>query len=85
MLPSPVRTASLPRALTKADLRWLACPACHGTLVFEETPSQQKVLQNKSVQPENGYVAITCTACNRSYPLEEGLPVLLTSRVTSSL
>jgi uncharacterized protein YbaR (Trm112 family) len=46
----------------------LACPKCRGTLRDAATASGS---------------ALVCDACGLSYPVEEGIPVLLIERATA--
>ena len=55
-------------ALLQSQLDYLVCPVCHGTLLLKETVEN---LQN-----------IVCTLCQRVYPVQDGLPVLIESRAT---
>jgi uncharacterized protein YbaR (Trm112 family) len=56
-----------PRPLTQADLNLLVCPICHGTLTLEAEPSP---------------ASIRCTACQRRYPIVDGIPILLPHRAS---
>ena len=53
--------------LAPDDLRWLVCPVCHTPLALEA---------------ESAPAAIRCTACQRRYPIVDGIPVLLSDRTS---
>jgi hypothetical protein len=55
----------MPAPITQADLRFLACPVCHGTLRLDENPVA---------------AAIVCETCRRRFPIVDGLPILLAAR-----
>ncbi|HJJ55400.1 MAG TPA: methytransferase partner Trm112 [Methanocorpusculum sp.] len=52
--------------------RWLldiiCCPICKGTLIITE---------NKSTNTEILDGVLTCTSCNRTYPISDGIADLL--------
>ena len=49
--------------IDKELLALLACPACHGDVQLESKTAQAP--------------KIICTRCQRSYPIVDGIPVLL--------
>ena len=53
----------------------LACPKCRGAL-------RDGVLGEKGAQSE--VPALVCVACALSYPVEQGIPVLLIERAMSN-
>ncbi|MGD0796145.1 MAG: Trm112 family protein [Acidobacteriaceae bacterium] len=61
--------------LTQHDLRWLVCPVCRQALTLESATGPQS-------PPESASAAATirCAACNRRYPIVDGIPVLLPGR-----
>jgi uncharacterized protein YbaR (Trm112 family) len=69
---SPYRIHWMPTPITQAGLRFLACPVCHGALLLPETI------------PDTLPARILCLSCHRSYPIVDGLPILLAARATLS-
>ncbi|HEX4652455.1 MAG TPA: Trm112 family protein [Granulicella sp.] len=53
--------------LTEADLRWVVCPVCLGSL-------------HLAGEGQLAGEAIRCVGCQRRYPVVDGLPVLLANR-----
>jgi uncharacterized protein len=49
------------KAFSPEMLAMLACPVCHGSLVFEAD-------------------TIRCTQCQRRYPIQDEIPILLADR-----
>lgn len=62
-------------------LETIVCPACHGQLVLEQTPVEQALVEQTLVeQTPVEQALVRCVACRRSYPIEDGIPVLLIAR-----
>jgi len=68
---APASEISAARPLTQADLCWLTCPVCRGSLAL--TPSEPA-----GTAPQT----IACTSCTRTYPVVDNLPILLADRAT---
>ncbi len=51
------------------SLALLACPTCHGPLQILSAPEQK----------------IFCTSCSLTYPIIDGIPVLIRERATQSI
>lgn len=52
-------------------LETIVCPVCHGHLAINP-------METSIVTPEQG--TIRCLECRRSYPIEDGIPILLAAR-----
>jgi uncharacterized protein YbaR (Trm112 family) len=62
-------------------LETIVCPVCHGRLELHlVTPAPRA---KDTSPPREAY--IRCVACRKSYPIEDGIPVLLVERVISEL
>jgi uncharacterized protein YbaR (Trm112 family) len=57
----------------------IVCPACHGRL--ELHPLTRTPLATDTPPLPEGH--IRCVACRKSYPIEDGIPVLLVERAVS--
>lgn len=72
---APTREIVTSRRLTQADLKWLVCPVCRGSLALSQS----------EIQPGPGNVAsqsISCVSCTLIYPVADNLPILLSDRAT---
>lgn len=55
-------------------LETIVCPVCHGHLALDAT-GKPVVIGTTPIQG-----TIRCLECRRSYPIDDGIPVLLTER-----
>lgn len=53
-------------------LEMIVCPACRGRLELHAAL--------KDDGAKSGLSIVRCTACGNSYPLEDGIPILLVAR-----
>jgi uncharacterized protein YbaR (Trm112 family) len=56
-------------------LETIVCPVCHGHLALHAVGTSVAIRGTAPTQS-----SIRCLACRRSYPIEDGIPVLLTER-----
>jgi uncharacterized protein YbaR (Trm112 family) len=54
-------------------LELIVCPVCHAHLSLQE-----------STQESTPNMAVVCSGCNRKYPVEDGIPVLLEMRASTN-
>lgn len=57
----------------------IVCPACHGRL--ELRPLTRTPVAMGAPPLQDGH--ILCVACCKSYPIEDGIPILLVERAIS--
>jgi hypothetical protein len=65
-MPTPPTQPAPHPRLAQEDLRLLACPVCHSALSLEPAPP----------------ATIRCAACQRRYPIVDGIPILLPDRAS---
>ena len=56
-------------------LDMILCPACRGRLELRSLPDPESTASALS--------NVRCAACGKSYPVEDGIPVLLDARATN--
>jgi uncharacterized protein YbaR (Trm112 family) len=59
-------------------LEMIVCPACHGRLELHSIAQTAHATGNPSAEES----FIRCVECRKSYPIEDGIPVLLVERAT---
>ena len=69
----------------------LACPACHGDLRLDAPSLAPPSLDAPNPDALNfvtpsprGSSRLICAACDRAYPIVDGIPVLITERAVES-